>query len=86
MFMSIPHYAYLVLKMSGLNRVIIIKGNLKWPYTYYRKGCNLIKSQVMRVKGDSLKEALRHNLLKHERQKISSPADEDLTSNSTSQV
>jgi hypothetical protein len=28
-FMAIPHYAYLVLKMSGPNGVVSIKGDVK---------------------------------------------------------
>jgi hypothetical protein len=31
-FMAIPHYAYLVLKMSGSNGVISIKGDVKQAY------------------------------------------------------
>jgi hypothetical protein len=31
-FMVIPHYAYLVLKMSGPNGVISIKGDVKRAY------------------------------------------------------
>lgn len=32
-FMTIPYYTYLVLKMSGPNGVMVMKGNLKQSYT-----------------------------------------------------
>lgn len=46
MFMEIPHYTYLVLKILGPNGVIIISGNSK-PYD--QEGCSLAKSHVMQA-------------------------------------
>lgn len=33
-FRAIPYYTYLVLKMSGPNGVLIMKGNLKQSYAF----------------------------------------------------
>jgi hypothetical protein len=38
-FMAIPHYAYLVLKMSGRCDVIAIMGDIKWAFDYDRESC-----------------------------------------------
>jgi hypothetical protein len=40
-FMTIPHYAYLVLKMSGPNGVISIKGDVKHAYDCDRESCKM---------------------------------------------
>jgi hypothetical protein len=40
-FLVIPHYAYLVLKMSGPNRVISIKGDIKHGYDYDKESCEM---------------------------------------------
>jgi hypothetical protein len=37
--MTIPHYAYLVLKMLGPNGVISIKGDVKRAYDGDRESC-----------------------------------------------
>jgi hypothetical protein len=40
-FMAIPHYAYLVLKVLGLNGVISIKGDVKCDYDCNRESCEM---------------------------------------------
>jgi hypothetical protein len=35
--MAIPHYAYFVIKMTGLHDVISIKGDVKHSYDYDRE-------------------------------------------------
>jgi hypothetical protein len=40
-FMAIPHYAYLVLKVPGLNGVISIKGDVKCDYDCDRESCEM---------------------------------------------
>jgi hypothetical protein len=39
--MIIPHYAYLVLKMSGPYGVISIRGDVKRAYDYDRESCEM---------------------------------------------
>jgi hypothetical protein len=40
--MVIPHYAYLVLKMSGLHGVISIRGDVKRAYECNRESCETV--------------------------------------------
>jgi hypothetical protein len=40
-FMVIPHYALLVLKMSGPHGVISVKGDVKHIYDYDKKSCQI---------------------------------------------
>jgi hypothetical protein len=40
-FLVIPHYAYLVLKVSGPNRVISIKGDVKRGYDCDKESCEM---------------------------------------------
>jgi hypothetical protein len=39
MFMAIPHYAYLILKMPGPHCVISIRGGVKCTYDYDKESC-----------------------------------------------
>jgi hypothetical protein len=39
MFMAIPHYAFLVLKMPGLRGVISIRGDIKRAFDCDRESC-----------------------------------------------
>jgi hypothetical protein len=41
MFMAIPHYIYLVLKMSRLHGVISIKGDIKRAYDCDGESCEM---------------------------------------------
>jgi hypothetical protein len=40
-FMAIPHYAYLVLKMSGLCGVIFIRGDVRQAYDCDKESCEM---------------------------------------------
>jgi hypothetical protein len=41
-FMTIPHYAYLVLKMHGPNSGFSVKGDVKHAYDYNRESCETV--------------------------------------------
>jgi hypothetical protein len=51
MFMAIPHYAYLVLKMPGPHGVVSIRGDVKWAFNCDRESCEtaerLMESQEL---------------------------------------
>jgi hypothetical protein len=48
-FMVIPHYAYLVLKMSSPNGVISIKGDIKKAYDCNGESCEMADAQVASI-------------------------------------
>jgi hypothetical protein len=57
-FMTIPHYAYLVLKISGPNGLISIKGDVKCTYDYDRESCETTDMLLTATKFQELKKAL----------------------------
>jgi hypothetical protein len=57
-FMAIPHYAYMVLKMSGPHRVISISGDIKHAYDYHRESCEMTSRLTTSVELQDLKQAL----------------------------
>jgi hypothetical protein len=57
-FMAIPHYAYLVLKMSGPNGVVSIKGDVKWAYDYDRGSCETVNALLASAELSDLKKTL----------------------------
>jgi hypothetical protein len=57
-FMVIPHYAYLVLKMLGLNGVISVKGDVKHAYYYDRESCETADRLLASAKLQEMKKAL----------------------------
>jgi hypothetical protein len=57
-FMAIPHYAYLVLKMLGLNGVISIKGDAKQAYDCDRESCKMADALHAFVELQNLKKAM----------------------------
>jgi hypothetical protein len=59
-FMTIPHYAYLVLKMRGPNIVISIKGDVKRAYDYDRESCETADMLQASTELQELKKALAH--------------------------
>jgi hypothetical protein len=56
--MAIPHYAHLVLKMSGPNGVISIKGDIKRVYAYNRESCEMTYMFLTSTELQELKKAL----------------------------
>jgi hypothetical protein len=56
-FMAIPHYAYLVLKMSGLHGVISIRGDIKRAYDYDRESCEGADRLMASAKLQELKKS-----------------------------
>jgi hypothetical protein len=57
-FMAIPHYAYLVLKMSGPNGLISIKRYAKHAYDFGRESCEMTDMLLASTKLQELKKAL----------------------------
>jgi hypothetical protein len=57
-FMTIPHYAYLVLKMSGPNGVISIKVDVKQAYDCDWESCKMADMLLASVELQDLKKAL----------------------------
>jgi hypothetical protein len=58
MFMAIPHYAYLVLKMLGLNVVLSNKGDVKHAYDCDRESCETANMLLASADLQELKKAL----------------------------
>jgi hypothetical protein len=57
-FMSIPHYAYLVLKMLGPRGVISIRGDVKRAYDYDKESCEMADRLTTFAEFQELKESL----------------------------
>jgi hypothetical protein len=57
-FMTIPHYAYLVLKMLGPRGVISIRGDVKQAYDYDKESCEMADRLAASAELQELKEAL----------------------------
>jgi hypothetical protein len=57
-FMAIPHYAYLVLKMSGLRGIISIRGDVKQAFDYDRESCETANRLMASTELQELKQAL----------------------------
>jgi hypothetical protein len=57
-FLVIPHYAYLVLKMSGPNRVISIKGDIKRGYDCDKESYEMADWLMASKELQELKKAL----------------------------
>jgi hypothetical protein len=58
MFMEIPHYAYLVLKMPELHGVISIRGDVNRAFDYERESCEIADRLTAFVELQELKQAL----------------------------
>jgi hypothetical protein len=58
MFMAVPPYAYLVLKMSGPNGIISIRGDVKHAYDYDRESCEMADRLLASAELQELKMAL----------------------------
>jgi hypothetical protein len=58
MFMAIPHYAYLVLKMPGPCGIICIRGDIKWAFDCNRESCETADRLLASVELQELKQAL----------------------------
>jgi hypothetical protein len=57
-FMTIPHYAYLVLKMPGSCGVISIRGDVKRAFDYDRESCETMDRLLASIELQELKQAL----------------------------
>jgi hypothetical protein len=57
-FMAFPHYAYLVLKMSGPHGVICIRGDVKHAYGCDRENCETTDIFMVSVELQDLKQTL----------------------------
>jgi hypothetical protein len=58
MFMAIPHYAYLLLKMSGPNGVILIIGDIKQAYDCDLESCEMADALLASVELQNLKKVM----------------------------
>jgi hypothetical protein len=56
--MEIPYYAYLVLKMSGPNCIISVKGDVKHAYDCDRESCETADGLMASAELQELKKAL----------------------------
>jgi hypothetical protein len=54
-FMVIPHYAYLILKMPGPRGVISIRGDVKWAFDWDRESCETADRQMASAELQELK-------------------------------
>jgi hypothetical protein len=57
-FMTIPHYAYLLLKMLGFHGVISIKGDVKRAYDCDKESCEMADTLTASAELQELKKAL----------------------------
>jgi hypothetical protein len=55
-FMVIPHYTYLVMKMSGPNGVIPIKEDIKRAYDYDQESCEMVDALLASMEHQNLKK------------------------------
>jgi hypothetical protein len=62
-FMAIPHYAYLVLKISDLNGVISIKGDIKQAYDCDHESCEMTDALLASIELQNLKKAMTESPL-----------------------
>jgi hypothetical protein len=62
-FMAIPHYAYMVLKMSGLHGVIFIRGDIKCAYDYDKESCEMADRLTASIELQELKKVLAESPL-----------------------
>jgi hypothetical protein len=62
-FMAVPHYAYLVLKIPGPNRVITVEGNFKVSYTCDKEFHKMAQTFGMTAEYARLKGNTDHNVL-----------------------
>jgi hypothetical protein len=62
-FMAIPHYAYLVLKMSDPNEVITVKGDAKQTYDCDQESPETADSLLASIELQNLKKALAESPL-----------------------
>jgi hypothetical protein len=58
MFMAVPPYAYLVLKMPGPNGIISIRGDVKHAYDCDRESCEMADRLLASAELQELKMAL----------------------------
>jgi hypothetical protein len=58
MFMAIPHYSYLVLKMPGPCGVISIRGDVKRAFDCDRESCDIADRLTVSIELQELKQAL----------------------------
>jgi hypothetical protein len=63
MFMTISHYAYLVLKMSGTHDVNCIRGDVKRAYDYDKESCEMTNRLMESTELQELKKALAESHL-----------------------
>jgi hypothetical protein len=56
--MAIPHYAYLLLKMSGPNGVILIIGDIKQAYDCDLESCEMADALLASVELQNLKKVM----------------------------
>jgi hypothetical protein len=57
-FMVIPHYTYLVLKISDSNGLISIKGDVKKSCDYDRESCEMVDALLASIELQNLKKAM----------------------------
>jgi hypothetical protein len=61
--MAVPHYAYLVLKIPGPNRVITVKGNIEVSDTCDKEFHQMAQTFGMNAEYVRLKGDIDHNVL-----------------------
>jgi hypothetical protein len=57
-FMVIPHYTYLVLKISDSNGLISIKGDVKQSCDYDQESCEMVDALLASIELQNLKKAM----------------------------
>jgi hypothetical protein len=60
--MAIPHYTYLVLKMSGPNGVISVNGDIKQAYDCDKKSCEMTDALLASIELQNRKKAMVKSL------------------------
>jgi hypothetical protein len=63
-FMAVPHYTYIVLKMSGSNGIITVKGNFELSDTCDKEFHKMAQTFGMTAKYPKLKGDTEHNTLR----------------------
>ena len=54
-FMAVPHYTYLVLKLSGPNNIITLRGDVRRSYNCDHESCTLAEKLQAKAERDGIR-------------------------------
>jgi len=54
-FMAIPYYTYMMLKLSGPNDIITMRGDVRWSYSCDQESCTLAENVQAKAERDGIR-------------------------------